>query len=58
MENKKTIRMGKRGLIVIPSQIRGHFKIEEGSLLIVEEKKDGILLRPAVVLPLKNDLGE
>jgi len=58
MEKEKTIRMDKRGLIVIPAHIRKHFKIEQGSLLIVEEKKDGILLRPAVVLPLKIDSGE
>jgi len=42
--------MVKRGLIVIPAQIRRHFKLEEGSTLIVEEKKDGILLRPAEVV--------
>ena len=58
MEAEKPIRMGQRGLIVIPAHIRKHFKLEEGSLLIVEEKKDGIFLLPAVVLPSKIDFKE
>ena len=53
MEPEKPIRVGQRGMVVIPELIRKHYKLEKGSLLIIEEKKDGILLRPAEVRPLK-----
>ena len=31
----------------------GRFGIEEGSLVIAEEREDGILIRPAVALPVE-----
>jgi len=33
--------------------MRRRFGLEEGSLVIAEEKEDGILLRPAVALPVE-----
>lgn len=46
-------RVGKRGVVVIPSRLRRRFGIEEGSLLVAEEREGGILLRPAVAVPLE-----
>ncbi len=48
----KTMKVGKRGTIVIPAYLRTRFGIEEGSLVIIEERNDGILIRRAVALPL------
>jgi AbrB family looped-hinge helix DNA binding protein len=45
-------KIGKRGTIVVPTRLRERFGIEEGSVVLVEEREDGILIRPAVVLPL------
>ena len=35
------------GRVVIPKQTRDHFRLEPGSALTVDEREDGILLRPA-----------
>ncbi|CAN5131360.1 hypothetical protein BH20GEM2_BH20GEM2_10050 [soil metagenome] len=49
----ETSRVGKRGAVVIPAALRRRFGIEEGSLVLAEERPDGILIRPAVALPLE-----
>lgn len=49
----ETSKVGKRGAVVIPANLRRRFGIEEGSLVIAEERPDGILIRPAVALPLE-----
>ena len=46
-------RVGKRGAIVVPAKLRQRFGIEEGSMVIAEEAEDGILIRPAVVIPVE-----
>jgi AbrB family looped-hinge helix DNA binding protein len=46
-------RMGKRGAVVIPSALRKRFGLADGSVLAAEEREDGILLRPATVVPLE-----
>ncbi len=48
-----TSRVGKRGTIVVPSPLRRRFGIEQGSLVIAEEHEDGILIRPAVAVPVE-----
>ena len=53
MAVSESSRVGKRGTMVIPAKLRRRFGIEEGSELIVEETPDGILLRPAVTVPLE-----
>lgn len=45
----ETIKMGKRGTIVLPAKLRKRFGLEDGSLLITEEKDGEIRLRPAYV---------
>ncbi|MBM4032066.1 MAG: AbrB/MazE/SpoVT family DNA-binding domain-containing protein [Planctomycetes bacterium] len=47
----ETARLGRRGALVIPSKLRKRFGLREGSFVIAEEREDGILLRPAMVLP-------
>jgi AbrB family looped-hinge helix DNA binding protein len=49
----ETSKVGKRGAVVIPAALRRRFGIEEGSLVIAEEREDGILIRPAVVMPVE-----
>jgi AbrB family looped-hinge helix DNA binding protein len=46
-------RVGKRGAIVLPAHLRKRFGIDEGSFVIAEEVTDGILIRPAMVLPVE-----
>lgn len=49
----ETSKVGKRGVVVIPARMRRRFGLEEGSLVIAEETEDGILIRPAVALPIE-----
>jgi AbrB family looped-hinge helix DNA binding protein len=49
----ESARVGKRGAIVVPARLRKRFGIEEGSLVTAEEKDDGILIRPAVLIPVE-----
>ncbi len=46
-------KVGKRGTVVIPARMRKRFGIKEGDLVIAEEREDGILIRPAVALPVE-----
>ena len=47
-------KVGKRGTIVIPAGLRKRFNVTEGSLIMTEETPDGILLRPAAVMPIES----
>ncbi len=49
----QSAKVGKRGAIIVPANLRKRFGIEEGTLVIAEEKDDGILIRPAVVVPVE-----
>jgi AbrB family looped-hinge helix DNA binding protein len=49
----ETARIGKRGTFVIPAKLRQRFALREGDLLVTEEREDGILLRPAVAVPVE-----
>lgn len=44
---------GIRGTVVIPASVRRRFGIEESSLVIAEAREDGVLIRPAVALPVE-----
>jgi AbrB family looped-hinge helix DNA binding protein len=46
-------KVGKRGAIIVPARLRKRFGIEEGSIVTAEEKDDGILIRPAVIVPVE-----
>jgi AbrB family looped-hinge helix DNA binding protein len=49
----ETSRIGKRGTLVIPAKLGQRFGLKEGDLLVTEEREDGILLRPAVAIPVE-----
>jgi AbrB family looped-hinge helix DNA binding protein len=53
MRNVQSAKVGKRGAIIVPAGLRKRFGIEEGSMVIAEEKDDGILIRPAVVIAVE-----
>jgi len=38
---------------VVPARLRRKFGIEEGGLVVAEECDDGILIRPAVAIPVE-----
>lgn len=46
-------RVGKRGTLVIPARLRRRFGLSEGSEVIAEETPEGILIRPAVTVPIE-----
>ena len=48
-----TIKMGKRGTLVIPAKIRRQLGIEDGSILITEAKEGEIRIRPAVAVEVE-----
>ncbi|MEX1119905.1 MAG: AbrB/MazE/SpoVT family DNA-binding domain-containing protein [Terrimicrobiaceae bacterium] len=48
-----TITMGRRGTVTVPANLRQQYGIKQNDLLIVEDTPDGILLRPAVSVPVE-----
>jgi AbrB family looped-hinge helix DNA binding protein len=49
----ESAKVGKRGAVIVPARLRKRFGIEEGTLVTAEETEDGILIRPAVVVPVE-----
>lgn len=49
----ESARIGKRGTIVVPAKLRRRFGMDEGSYVTAEPRNDGILLRPAVLVPIE-----
>ena len=58
MQVMQSARVGKRGAIVVPAKLRKRFGIEEGSIVIAEEADGGILIRPAIVVPVERYTAE
>ncbi|HUA00891.1 MAG TPA: AbrB/MazE/SpoVT family DNA-binding domain-containing protein [Candidatus Aquilonibacter sp.] len=50
----ESARVGKRGAIIVPAKLRKQFGIEEGSIVTAEARDDGILIRPAVIVPVEH----
>ena len=48
-------KVGKRGAVVIPAQLRRQYGIAEGSLVIVEAHGGGVLIRPALPVEIYTD---
>lgn len=46
-------KVGKRGAIIVPAKLRRRYGIEEGAIVTAEEREEGILIRPAVVVPIE-----
>ncbi len=53
MAEGEPIRIGKRGTVVIPARLRRRYRLEEGSMIVAEATEEGILLRPAAVVPVE-----
>jgi AbrB family looped-hinge helix DNA binding protein len=49
----EAVKVGKRGTIIVPAKLRKRYGIEEGMLVTTEAREDGVLIRPAVVLPVE-----
>ncbi len=49
----EAVKIGKRGTIVVPAELRKRFGFDEGSIVTAEAREDGVLLRPAVVVPVE-----
>lgn len=45
MENRR-VPIGEKGQIVIPVRMRRAFGLELGKIVILEEREDGIMLKP------------
>ncbi len=43
----------RRGTVVIPAALRRRYGIDEGTLAIAEPREGGVLIRPAVILPVE-----
>lgn len=54
MSAPESARIGRRGTVSLPASLRRRFGMEEGATVIMEPTDEGILLRPAVVLPLES----
>jgi len=52
------VKVKHKGQVTIPVDLRERFKIHEGSVLEVEEREDGILLRPTSPLEAGEVVGE
>jgi AbrB family looped-hinge helix DNA binding protein len=52
----QTVVIGKRGTVVIPAKMRKRYKLDDGSPLLMEEREDGILMRPAVTAPVEVEI--
>ncbi len=46
-------KIGRRGTVVIPAELRSRYGLQEGSQVVVEERPEGVLLRPVVTLPVE-----
>lgn len=49
----KTAKTGKRGTLVIPAPLRRKYGLREGTVVILEEKQEGLFLRPAATFPVE-----
>lgn len=52
----QTVQMGKRGTLVIPAKMRKRYRLDEGSSMLIEEREDGLYLRPAVTTPVEVEI--
>jgi looped-hinge helix DNA binding domain, AbrB family len=50
---KFTLRVRKKGIIILPKELRIAIGIDEGSFLIAEIREEGLLLKPLKPLTVK-----
>lgn len=46
-------RVGKRGAVVIPAKLRKKYGFKEGSSILFEDGPGGVVIRPAVTIPVE-----
>ncbi|MCA9310272.1 MAG: AbrB/MazE/SpoVT family DNA-binding domain-containing protein [Phycisphaerales bacterium] len=46
-----TSTIGSKGSITLPKSLREAFGLRDGSLVILQQCEDGVLIRPAVAMP-------
>ena len=49
----EAVKVGKRGTIIVPAKLRKRYGIEEGTIVTAEPREEGVLIRPAVVVPVE-----
>jgi AbrB family looped-hinge helix DNA binding protein len=52
----QTVQIGKRGTVVIPARMRKRYQLDEGGTLLIEEREDGMYLRPAITTPVEVEI--
>ena len=50
----EAVKVGKRGTIVVPANLRKRYGIQEGSIVTAEPRDEGVLIRPAIVVPVEH----
>jgi AbrB family looped-hinge helix DNA binding protein len=50
---KITLTITSRGVVTLPAKLQKAFGIKTGDQLIAETTSEGLLLRPAVILPIE-----
>lgn len=53
MNTSFVTKIGKRGTFVIPTELRERFSLKEGDIVITEAMEEGLLLKPAIALPIE-----
>ena len=48
-----TVKIGRNGALVIPAKMRRRLGLDEGDLVLIEETGDGLVIRPAVAMPIE-----
>jgi len=46
-------KVGKRGAVVIPAKLRKKYGFKEGSSILFEDGPGGVVIRPAVTIPVE-----
>ena len=54
----ETVILGERGHLTIPKRLRERLGIKPKSSLVIELKENGILIKPAVTVPLREFLND
>jgi len=52
----QTVVIGKRGTVVIPAKMRKRYRLDEGTPMLIEEREDGMYMRPAVTTPVEVEI--
>lgn len=50
--DRRTLTVGSGGSLGLPADLRSRYGLEEGTTVVVEAHENGLLIRPAAVLPL------